>query len=220
MDMLHYRMVSFVLVEAETRPVLMDLIDILTMKALKFTVANDVSRLFAYTYSGSTTVNTSLDLLGPSGDLYGMESSVPSEQKLFNRIVKSEFVDDEDSIASPSNTVEWTNSGITSVQSSEEQNEDASKEIINAPSGQCVISVGSELQMGNGSNVFSNLETLAHGLFAERSQSGLHGALGSTRGLKRPWNYGGTVSSCYPGFTYNYMKDEDKEDGKKKNYGK
>ncbi|VDL71830.1 unnamed protein product [Nippostrongylus brasiliensis] len=43
-------MVSFVLVEAETQEVLMNLIQYLTNNSLKFTVASDIRRLFARTY--------------------------------------------------------------------------------------------------------------------------------------------------------------------------
>ncbi|KAK6047110.1 zinc finger, C2H2 type [Cooperia oncophora] len=87
-------MVSFVLVEAESQDVLMNLIQYLTGNSLKFTVASDIRRLFARTYldvDGNCAADVSSS--GIDGNLHhradiNISSGVPSQ---FNGVVPNIF---------------------------------------------------------------------------------------------------------------------------------
>uniref|UniRef100_A0A0K0DCD9 Coatomer subunit zeta n=1 Tax=Angiostrongylus cantonensis TaxID=6313 RepID=A0A0K0DCD9_ANGCA len=68
-------MVSFVLVEAESHEVLMELIQYLTGNSLKFTVAADIRRLFARTYLDVEGTSAG-DVTSSSGDMNPVRSSL------------------------------------------------------------------------------------------------------------------------------------------------
>ncbi|VDO38321.1 unnamed protein product [Haemonchus placei] len=94
-------MVSFVLVEAESQDVLMNLIQYLTGNSLKFTVATDIRRLFSRTYldidsscAGDVSSSTGHANLHQRSDL-NISSGVPSQfggvvPNLFGMMPKTE----------------------------------------------------------------------------------------------------------------------------------
>ncbi|KAJ1349846.1 hypothetical protein KIN20_005502 [Parelaphostrongylus tenuis] len=85
-------MVSFVLVEAESHEVLMELIQYLTGNSLKFTVAADIRRLFARTYLDVEGISAG-DVSSSSGDVNPVRSdiSVPSTAPQFHNSMSNLF---------------------------------------------------------------------------------------------------------------------------------
>ncbi|CAJ0596852.1 unnamed protein product [Cylicocyclus nassatus] len=164
-------MVSFVLVEAETQEVLMNLIQHLAANSLKFTVASDLRRLFARTYldvegTGASDVSSSSENVPSSRpDAAAVNAAVNTSQQfhnamsnLFGLVPKPE--------PSESTFAQWAN-----VSGNAAPVESMHTDLL------CAASPYLDNYQTNNA---SALESRAHQMFASE---------GTSRAMKRPWNH-------------------------------
>ncbi|KHJ90697.1 hypothetical protein OESDEN_09451 [Oesophagostomum dentatum] len=160
-------MVSFVLVEAETQDVLMNLIQFLAGNSLKFTVASDLRRLFARTYldvdgTGAPDVSSSSENVPPARQDIHVAANTSQQfhnamSNLFGLVPKSEPTE--------SSFIHWAS---TSAQS---------QPVESMPSD--LLCTSSPYMDTYASANNSSLEARAHQIFATEA---------TPRAAKRPWN--------------------------------
>ncbi|KAK6744907.1 hypothetical protein RB195_011556 [Necator americanus] len=152
-------MVSFVLVEAETQEVLMNLIQFLTGSSLKFTVASDLRRLFARTYldvdgAGAADVSSSSENVPPARpEINSSQQFHHAVSNLFGLVTKPE----------PESFSQWAN---------------LSGHVAPAESMHSELLCGTSPYLDTYPSANTSLESRAHQMFATE---------GTQRGLKRPW---------------------------------
>ncbi|KAE9419788.1 hypothetical protein Angca_001895, partial [Angiostrongylus cantonensis] len=164
-------MVSFVLVEAESHEVLMELIQYLTGNSLKFTVAADIRRLFARTYLDVEGTSAG-DVTSSSGDMNPVRSdiNVPSTAPQFHTSMSNLFGVTPKSEPSEAAFGRWpiVTEALTTESMTSELLCTATPYVETYPSASA-----------------SSLESRAHQIFAADG--------GGSRGQKRTWNQHNSV---------------------------